>query len=152
MTPVVVRIHVDASPAAVWDDLRDLASHVEWMADAVEIRFATERTSGVGTAFECDTRVGPLHLTDVMEITEWKPERTMGVHHTGVVTGTGTFTLTPSARGGTIVTWSEALRFPWWLAGSVGEAVGAPILRRIWTGNLTRLKRRIERDGSVRGD
>ena len=35
-----------------WEDVRDLASHVTWMADAESIRFTSERTSGVGTTFD----------------------------------------------------------------------------------------------------
>src|SRR3546814_19741659 len=82
-----------APPDAVWRDLEDLATHSEWMADAVAIRFLTDQRSGVGTTFECDTKVGPIRLTDVMEITEWRPGKAMGVRHTGIVPGTGRFTL-----------------------------------------------------------
>lgn len=147
MNEIAVTTHVDASPAAVWEHLRDLASHIEWMADAEAIRFTSAQTEGEGTTFECDTKVGPLRVTDVMEITTWEPERTMGVRHTGVVTGTGRFTLAASARGGTLLTWTEELLFPWWLGGTVGGGVGAPVLRRIWTGNLARLAQRVETDG-----
>ena len=41
------------------------------MADAESIRFTTARTRGVGTAFDCVTRVGPLRTTDRMTIVEW---------------------------------------------------------------------------------
>ena len=34
---------------------------------------------GVGTAFDCDTKVGPLRLTDKMTITRWDPAEAMGV-------------------------------------------------------------------------
>src|SRR3546814_20829850 len=88
-----------APPDAVWRDLEDLATHSEWMADAVAIRFLTDQRSGVGTTFECDTKVGPIRLTDVMEITEWTPPKAMRVRHTGIVPGNGRCTLT-KARGG----------------------------------------------------
>ena len=139
-------IIIDRPPAVVWRYVEDIASHVEWMADAETIRFRSDQTSGEGTTFECDTKVGPIRLTDVMEITEWEPERTMGVRHTGVVTGVGRFALAPSARGGTNLTWTEELRFPWWLAGTLGERVGAPVLRRLWAGNLSRLKSLVDAD------
>ena len=64
-------------------------------ADATAIRFETDQTRGIGTRFVCDTKVGPITLQDHMEITEWEPQRRMGVRHTGVVTGTGSFELTP---------------------------------------------------------
>lgn len=136
---------IDATPAAVWRSLEDVGSHVEWMADAEAIRFRGDRRSGRGTVFECDTRVGPLKLTDVMEITEWSPRRAMGVRHTGVVTGTGRFTLRRARGGRTRFTWQERLRFPWWLGGPVGGVIGAEVLRLIWKGNLRRLKGNVER-------
>jgi uncharacterized protein YndB with AHSA1/START domain len=147
----VTRVHVtadyDASPDRVWQALEVVDAHVDWMADAETIRFLTEQTSGVGTRFECITKVGPIRLTDVMEITEWEPGRSMGVRHTGVVTGTGRFTIDPLDDGRrTRFSWEEELTFPWWLGGRVGAAVGGPtVLRRIWQGNLRRLRPLVER-------
>ena len=116
------------------------------MADAETIRFLTEQTRGLGTRFECVTRVGPIRLTDRMEITEWEPEHSMGVRHDGVVTGTGRFTLHPLDGGRTRFQWEEELAFPWWLGGRLGERIGGrQVMRRIWTGNLERLRRLVER-------
>jgi hypothetical protein len=42
-------------------------------------------------------------------------------------------------RPPTRVTWDERLRFPWWLGGPVAGLVAAPVLRRVWRGNLRRL-------------
>ena len=138
---------VEAPPRRVWDRLRDLESHVEWMADAVAIRFVTERREGVGTTFDCDTRVGPLRTVDRMTVTEWRPRRAMGVRHVGIVTGQGRFTLRRAGRGRTRLVWDERLRFPWWLGGPVAGALAAPVLRRIWRGNLARFARRVQRPG-----
>ena len=44
---------------AVWRVVRDIGDHVRWMNDAVAITFVTDRHEGVGTAFDCDTRIGP---------------------------------------------------------------------------------------------
>ena len=147
MTRVHVTADYDASPDTVWRALEIVDAHVDWMADAETIRFLTEQTSGVGTRFECITKVGPIRLTDVMEITEWEPGRSMGVRHTGVVTGTGRFTIDPLDDGRrTRFSWEEELTFPWWLGGRVGAAIGAPaVLRRIWQGNLRRLRPLVER-------
>ena len=82
-----------------------------------------------------------------MEITEWEPEQAMGVRHDGLVTGTGRFTLEPLDGGRrTRFTWEEDLTFPWWLGGGLGERVGGQaVMRRIWRGNLDRLRTLVER-------
>jgi Polyketide cyclase / dehydrase and lipid transport len=126
----------------VWEYLGRIASHVEWMADAEAIRFQTAQREGVGTAFETDTKVGPFRLKDQMVITEWEPGRVMGIRHTGVVTGTGRFTLEeiPDVPSGTRFTWEEDLHFPPWLGGAVGGRAGAPVLKWIWQRNLDNLR------------
>lgn len=144
MPRIEVTTVIAATPEQVWARIEDVATHVEWMADAEAIRFTSAQTSGVGTVFDCDTRVGPLRLTDRMAITEWAPARAMGVRHTGLVTGEGAFTLSAVDAGGTEFAWAETLRFPWWMGGPVGGAIGAPVLRRIWRRNLARLKNLVE--------
>lgn len=144
MAGIRVSTVIDAPPAQVWDHVRDIASHVRWMHDAEAIRFTSARRSGVGTTFDCDTRVGPFRLTDRMEVTEWRPRRAMGVRHVGVVTGTGVFTLRPVGRGRTRFTWRERLRFPWWMGGELGAVVGGEVLRVIWKRNLRNLKALVE--------
>jgi hypothetical protein len=146
---ITVSTVIEASPAEVWATVEDVASHVEWMADAEAIRFTSPDTSGVGTTFECDTKVGPLRLTDLMEITQWDPGRAMGVRHVGLVTGEGVFTLSPAGgrlrrRRATRFEWSERLVFPWWMGGPVGGIVGGRIMRLIWKRNLRRLKAIVE--------
>ncbi len=128
---------INARPQAVWPHLAALDTHVEWMADADAIRFTSAQRSGVGTSFECDTRVGPFRLTDRMEVTEWEEGRLIGVRHRGVVSGTGRFTIERLDRGErTRFIWEERLAFPWRLA--------TPVLGAIWRRNLARLKHRVE--------
>jgi hypothetical protein len=138
------RIDIEAPPAAVWKSIEDVESHVEWMKDAVAIRFTSRGRRGVGTTFECDTKVGPVRLTDRMAITEWKPRRAMGVRHLGVVSGAGRFTLRRRRGGRTRFGWDERLSFPWFLGGPFGALVAAPVLKRIWRRNLHNLKTSIE--------
>jgi len=144
MAEVIVAVEIDRTPSEVWASLRDISSHVDWMADATEIRFVTDHTEGTGTTFECDTKVGPIRLTDVMTITSWIDEAEMGVRHEGIVTGVGEFRLTEAAGGGTRFTWREDLSFPLWLGGPLGEVVAKPILTGIWKRNLGRLKSSLE--------
>jgi hypothetical protein len=129
---------IDASQEAVWRRLADIGDHVSWMADAASIRFTGDRRAGVGTTFECVTRVGPLHTLDVMEVTEWREQQAMGVRHRGLVTGTGRFLLRGDQGGGTSLVWDEELSFPWWLGGSLGGLAARPVLRAVWRGNLRR--------------
>jgi carbon monoxide dehydrogenase subunit G len=138
---------IDAPPDAVWRRLADIADHVSWMADAAAIRFTGDDRTGVGTTFECETRLGPLRTTDVMEVTEWREAAAMGVRHSGLFTGTGRFELSPAGAGRTRLTWNEDLRFPWWLGGPVGATVARPILRAVWRGNLRRFATRVTRAG-----
>lgn len=136
MQTIRVRRTIGAPVEVVWDALADIGSHVEWMADARSIRFTSAAEEGVGTTFDCDTKVGPLRLTDRMEVIEWVPDRRMAVRHVGLVTGAGTFTLTP--RGArTELAWEESLSFPWYLPGRPA----AFVLKQIWRANLRRFSR-----------
>jgi carbon monoxide dehydrogenase subunit G len=138
-----VGITIDAPPAEVWRVLEPIERHVDWMADAESIRFTGAQTRGVGTSFDCVTRIGPLRTTDRMIISEWKPGRAMGIEHRGVVRGQGRFTLR-RRRAGTRFTWREQLQFPWWMGGPVGALAAKPILRAVWRRNLRRLKVMVE--------
>ncbi len=128
----------------MWKSVEDIASHVEWMADAEAIRFTSASTRGVGTTFDCDTKIGPFRLTDRMEITEWIPNSAMGVSHVGTVTGDGRFLLREVGKGRTEFIWEETLAFPLWMGGPLGARVGAPVMAQIWKRNLKGLKRRVE--------
>ena len=81
-----------------------------------------------------------------MEITEWAPGATMGVRHTGMVTGSGVFTLTAIDNGTrTRFAWTETLKFPWWLGGSLGSSIGGSlVMKPIWRRNLRGLKQLVE--------
>lgn len=146
MTSISVSTELDAPPAQVWEIVEPVERHIDWMADAVAIRFVTDQTRGVGTRFLCDTKVGPIRLTDHMEITEWEPGTAMGVRHTGIVTGTGVFTLEAIDLGRrTRFTWTEDLRFPWYLGGRLGELIGGRgVMKAIWRRNLAALRRIVD--------
>lgn len=141
---IAVGVKIAASPSDVWDHIQDIASHTEWMRDASSIEFLGHQRQGVGARFACETKVGPIVLNDVMEITEWSPGRRLGVRHAGFVSGEGTFELAKLPDGTVDFGWQETLRFPWQLGGVVGEVLAKPILTAIWKGNLKRLKNIVE--------
>ena len=167
---------INAQADRVWDDVRHIASHVEWMKDAVSIKFddsdtdpngglcsnAREdddspgddgenaavdpaddpRREGVGVRFSCRTKVGPIILNDRMEVTEWTEGRLIGIRHQGLVTGEGRLQINPIDDMRTEVVWEEQLLFPARMGGPIGARLARPVLRRIWTSNLTRLAAR----------
>ncbi len=146
MATIRVSTVVPAAPAAVWEDLRHIGRHVDWMSDACSIRFLTEATEGVGVRFECATRVGPMRTIDRMEVTEWQDGQVMGIRHRGAVSGTGQFRLTgcpgPAGATHTRFEWTETLRFRWWMGGPPGAAVARRVLRAVWARNLRRFAAR----------
>ena len=104
----------------MWAVIEPIETHVEWMADAESITFTGEQHRGVGTRFECRTRIGPFRTNDRMVVTEWEPGRVMGIEHHGLFTGTGRFTLDAVGPEHTRFTWTETIHFPWWMGGAVG--------------------------------
>ncbi len=143
MATIEIQVSIDASPKAVWAEMRHIERHVNWMHDAVSIDFLSDTTEGVGTSFLCLTKVGPLQTRDIMTITQWRENEVMGVKHIGLIQGTGLFTISPDGRG-SIITWKESLQFPWWAFGFLGSHIASPVLRFIWKRNLKNLKSIVE--------
>ena len=143
MPRVRVGTTVAASPRQVWAHIADVRAHGEWMRDAEAIRLIGGTANRVGATYEVDTRVGPIRLLDVVEVTEWDEAKAMGVRHVGVVRGTGRFTL-EERDGGTRFVWDEELKFRWWMGGPLGALVGGLLLKQVWKRNLRTLKRRVE--------
>ena len=141
MAAIEVSIDIPADVATVWADVERLESHVEWMADAESIEFVGEQQRGEGVVMRVLTRVGPLQTTDVIRVTSWVPERSIGVRHEGLVTGVGEFLLEKKGNETRFV-WQEELRLPWYFGGSVGSLVAKPVLAWVWRRNLRRLRSR----------
>lgn len=144
MARIRVGVTIDAPIRRVWDAVKDVDTHVDWMAEARALSLVKGRPNRVGAVYECLTVVGPLRTVDVMEVTEWRRGRTIGVRHVGVVTGVGRFTLRRRPRGRTRFTWDERLVFPWYLGGPVGAFAGGRVLEVVWSRNLRRLKGMVE--------
>ena len=151
MIGVLVRTEIDAPPDRVWEVVRDLGAHVEWMEDAVAIRFLPGPTSGVGATFDCDTRIGPIALTDRMEVTEWREGEAIGVRHAGrrdrhrpVHAGRD------ARRPHDVHAGTSSCGFPGGSADRSARCPGAWVLRRVWRRNLANLKRLVERDADAR--
>lgn len=133
---------INAHREQVWLELADLANHDSWMKDAVEIEFLGAKQTGTGTRMRVPTRVGPFRTTDIIEVTGWVDGVSISVDHEGLVSGSGEFRL--EGDDPTLVVWEETLRFPWWLGGPIAAFFARPVLRAIWSGNLTRFADRVE--------
>jgi hypothetical protein len=144
MVRVRVCTTIAAPPARVWDEVRHLDRHVEWMDDAERIRFLDGQQQGVGTRIECATRIGRLRTIDTMVVTEWDPERALSVAHGGRITGIGRMTLKARRGATTRLCWDERISFPWYLGGPLTGAGAWPVLRRVWLRNLANLKAIVE--------
>jgi hypothetical protein len=140
---IEISTQISATPVVLWEEIRHINRHVNWMNDAAAISFLSTSTEGVGTSFTCLTKVGPFKTTDIMTITRWEEQKAMGVEHVGLVKGSGIFTITPNGNTSTI-TWKEQLTFPWWMLGGLGSYLASPILKIIWKKNLQNLKRIVE--------
>jgi hypothetical protein len=144
MVGVRISMEMPFERELVWNELAALEDHVEWMLDAVAIRVTSEQRRGLGTRFDCDTKFGPLRLTDMMEVTEWEHGERIGVRHSGAVNGTGCFTLRDVPGPATVVEWQESLVFPWWLGARLGAQLAKPLFATVWRGNLGRLRDRVD--------
>jgi len=144
-----IRIAIAAPVPAVWSRLGDLAAHSDWMSDAESVEFTTRHREGVGTRVRVRTKIGPLRLVDEMTVTDWVENSLIGADHVGSVRGSGRFEIGGDGEATTLL-WSENLEFPWWMGGRAGYLLARPILRRIWEGNLRRLKQLVETETTGR--
>ncbi len=138
-----ISVAVAAPSELVWEHLSDLSSHSDWMRDAVSIVFENDQRRGVGVRMKVPTVVGPLRVTDLMEVDEWTEGKSIGVRRLGRVSGEGRFQIS-SHPGGSTLTLTESLRFPWYLGGALTGWFARPILRRVFRSNLVGFADRVE--------
>ena len=144
MLDIKIEVCIRAPLSVVWETVVDVRTHTEWMADAESITLTSDCLSGVGTTFDCVTRIGPFRTVDRMEITEWVEEKIIGVVHRGLITGSGRFTLSEVGPSETIFSWEESLTFPWWIGGGLARIGSKPVLKAVWRRNLRCLSRLVE--------
>ena len=143
---ISVSTSISKSIEEVWKEVSTLKNHTNWMKDAVSIEFLNEKSEGLGTKMKVLTKIGPIKLFDYMTVTEWIEKKSIGVEHIGIITGEGKFTLNEISKEETEFCWEETLKFPFYLAGPIGEIFGSPILKIIWKNNLKGLKELFENE------
>ena len=135
MSHIEVSIDISRALPDVWDAVSRLDRHAEWMKDAESIVFLDDQTSGVGTAMEVLTRIGPFSMVDRMVVNEWTPTETIAVSHHGTISGERAFHLTETETGTRFV-WRECQTFPWYFGGRLTAIAARRVLKRIWRSNL----------------
>ena len=95
----------------VWDEVKIMKNHVNWMQDAAKIDFLSLNESGIDTKMKVLTKVGPFSLNDIITVTKWEEMNSIGVVHEGIVTGEGTFYLSENDMflGGCFVVKNEGI-------------------------------------------
>ena len=117
----------------VWDEVKIMENHVNWMQDAANIDFLSENTSGINTKMNVLTKVGPIKLNDVITVTRWEEMKSIGVIHEGIVTGEVIFFLNSVDTDSTKFEWVEELKFPFYLGGPIGEIIGGLLFCLLYT-------------------
>ena len=129
----------------VWDEVKIMKNHVNWMQDAAKIDFISENEVGINTKMKVLTKVGPFTLNDIITVTTWEEMNSIGVVHEGIVTGEGAFYLSKNDDNSTKFQWIEDLKAPYYLGGPIAEFFGGFVLKIIWKKNLTNLKNILEK-------
>ena len=129
----------------VWDEVKIMKNHVNWMQDAAKIDFLSVNESGIDTKMKVLTKVGPFSLNDIITVTKWEEMNSIGVVHEGIVTGEGAFYLSENDDNSTTFEWIEELKAPYYLGGPIAEFFGGFVLKFIWKKNLMNLKNLLEK-------
>ena len=129
----------------VWEEVKIMKNHVNWMQDAAKIDFLSLNESGIDTKMKVLTKVGPFSLNDIITVTKWEEMNSIGVVHEGIVTGEGAFYLSENDDNSTKFEWIEELKAPYYLGGPIAEFFGGFVLKFIWKKNLMNLKNILEK-------
>ena len=76
---------IDRPLNEVWDEVKIMENHVNWMQDAAKIDFLSENKFGMDTKMKVLTKVGPFSLNDIITVTSWDEMKSIGVVHEGIV-------------------------------------------------------------------
>ena len=128
---VRVGTSLPCSPEEAWASLLAWERQADWMLDADRVEVVSANREGVGVRLAVRTRIlGLPAFTEPMEVIGWEPPRRLVLRHGGLVSGEGTWTLTPEP-GGTRFGWTEDVRLRVPMVGEAAARLYAPVLRRL---------------------
>jgi uncharacterized protein YndB with AHSA1/START domain len=117
-----------AAPAAeVFDAATDWAGQGRWIP-LTRVRVVRGDGRSAGSVIEAFTGIGPVGVTDVLEIVRFAPPHTVEIVHTGRwLRGPGEFRFAPAPDGGTRFGLREWLHLPAGRAGRLGWTLARPL-------------------------
>ncbi|SFB51746.1 Polyketide cyclase / dehydrase and lipid transport [Amycolatopsis marina] len=126
-TDVMLSVDVAAPAGTTWLALTDWERQGEWML-GTEVRVTEGNGRSVGSRIAAVTGIGPVGLTDTMEITGWEPPSRCTVRHLGrLVRGTGAFHVQDRGPDRSVFIWSERLILPFGPLGTLGWPLAKPV-------------------------
>jgi uncharacterized protein YndB with AHSA1/START domain len=135
---------IAAPPERLWAMLVDWERQATWVVDVPDVRVIGDLREGTGVRLAAPTRVFGVRLfTDLLEVTVWEPPSRLAVEHRRFVEGGGIWELAPEGDR-TRFTWIEEVGLPVPLLGELALAVYRPVLRRMMSRSLQRLRRLAE--------
>ena len=130
-----IDLPVPGPPAEVWGRLWDLDRHTA----AVPLTVVSGGPLGPGVRFVGRTRLGPVHVDDVMVVREWDPPRRCVVEKVGSPLGGRIEATLEPAPGGTRLRWRQR-----YVVAGVPDALVAlarPAVRAAYLQALRRITR-----------
>lgn len=142
---LTVPVDVAAPAEAVWRAVTDWEGQGDWMLGTRVAVVSEGDGRRLGARLSAVTGMGPLGVTDTMEIVEWDPPKRCVVRHTGkVVRGDGVFEVAELGAERARFLWSELLDLPLGVLGRIGWPVVRPVFRAGVAYSLRRMARRCE--------
>lgn len=145
---LTVPVDVGVPADVLWRVVTDWPGQSDWMLGTrVELTGGDGRS--VGSTLRAVTGMGPLAVSDPMEITEWTDEpdgpRRAVVTHTGhVVQGDGVFAVVELGPRRSRFLWTELLDLPLGALGRMGWPLVRPAFRAGVASSLRTMARRTE--------
>jgi uncharacterized protein YndB with AHSA1/START domain len=141
---LAVEVGLPVVPAEVWDALVAWETQAAWMRDADSVRVESDTRVGVGTTIAVKTRVLNVPMfTERLEVVAWEPPHRLVMAHRSFIAGTGTWDVQPAGSGSRF-RWTEEISLPVPLLGELALAAYRPVMRRLMSGSMANLRRRIE--------